>query len=87
MQAWQRLSCNRDAKLMLTNKKSTPITQDAIQEPNPGTHLHYGNLRVVRLQSVLVERINFDTNNIKIDYDGVFILSIININILIKNKL
>lgn len=24
MQAWQRLSCNRDAKLMLTNKKSTP---------------------------------------------------------------
>ena len=36
---------------------------------------------------LLVERINFDTNNIKIDYDGAFILSIINIDILIKNKL
>ena len=34
-------------------KKSTPITQDAIQEPNLGNHLRYGNLRVVRLQSVV----------------------------------
>ena len=60
--SWQRLIlicifhyCHIQKFCSCKYKKGTPITQDAIQEPSLGTHLRYGNLRVVHLQSVLVE--------------------------------
>lgn len=37
--------------------------------------------------SIFIEDINFDIDNIKIDNDGAFGLSVIYVNILIKNKL